>query len=105
MTAAGYDVHYTSSTAVADGAAVQTGASPCRAADGRMAFYRGTEASTTLTSQAISRLDNGTTYRVRVRPAYSAVESAWTFASGTSCDAPMVCEQPTAVGAGDPLAG
>ena len=95
VTAAGYDVHYTSSATAGNNAAVQTGASPSPA-DGWVAVDRGTEASPPQTSQAISGLDNGTTYRVRVRAAYSAVQSAWTFASGTPGDAPapLVCVQP-----------
>ncbi len=76
----GYDVHYTSSTAVADGAAVQTGGS-ASAANGWVAAARtGTD---TTPSQAISGLGNGTDYRVRVRAKFAAGDSAWLYGAGT----------------------
>ena len=73
-TVTGYDVHYTSNTTVAAGAAVQAGA----ASVGWKAVSR----SGTTASQAISSLMNGTTYRVRVR-AKNTGDSAWVHSSGT----------------------
>ena len=73
-TVTGYDVHYTSNTTVAAGAAVQAGA----ASVGWKAVSR----SGTTASQAISSLTNGTTYRVRVR-AKNTGDSAWVHSSGT----------------------
>ena len=74
-TVTGYDVHYTSNTSVAAGAAVQAGA----ASVGWKAVSR----SGTTASQTISSLMNGTPYRVRVRAKNTNGDSAWVTASGT----------------------
>ena len=68
---AGYDVHYTSAPAsgsgsVANDAAVQTGQTPS-AASGWVTLQRGTESDPPATVQAMTGLQNGTAYRVRVR--------------------------------------
>ena len=72
-----YEVHYTSSTTVGNNAAVQSGT----AANGWVAVSR----TGTAREQAISSLDNGTAYRVRIRPAFgnTAASPPWRFASGT----------------------
>ena len=82
-TLTGYDVHYTSAPssgmdAVTDDAAVQS----VSAAAGWLAASRGTEASPPTASQTISSLNNGTTYRVRVRAKNATGEGAWAFGEG-----------------------
>ncbi len=79
----GYDVHYTSAPAtgngaVADDAAVQSGA----ASAGWVAASR-TETDPPTASQAIASLANGTAYRVRVRAVNAGGESAWATGAGT----------------------
>ncbi|MCY4584216.1 MAG: fibronectin type III domain-containing protein [Chloroflexi bacterium] len=78
-TVTGYDVHYTSSTAVADDAT----ASGSDAATAWVAVSR-TEASPPTASQTISSLPDGTAYRVRVRTKTSSSNSAWVFGAGTT---------------------
>ena len=84
-TLTGYDVHYTSalktgSNAVADDAAVQTGA----ASAGWVAVDRGTEESPPTASQTISSLAAGTAYRVRVRAKNAIGNGAWVHGTGTT---------------------
>ena len=78
MTLAGYDVHYTSSTSVADAAAVQTAEGATAAGGWLAASHSGTAATHTETG-----LDNGTPYRLRVRAKLAAGSSAWAFGTGT----------------------
>ena len=80
VTLTGYDVHYTSAVAgtVGDNVAVQTG-NTATAATGWLAVTR----SGTTASQTISSLNNGTTYRVRVRAKDSGGSGAWVFGTGT----------------------
>ena len=80
VTATGYHVHYTSAAAgdVANDAAA-TGNNPAAA-------WVAVSRTGTTTSQAISSLTDGTTYRVRVRTVYvsdGSIRSAWSHASGT----------------------
>ena len=90
-TVTAYDVHYTSAPAsgdgsVADDAAVQTGPGSL-AGDGWVdAGHTGTDPEHEITS-----LDNGTTYRVRVRARNDEADSAWATQSGTpkSADATL----------------
>ena len=73
-TVTGYDVHYTASTAVSDGAAVGSDT-----ATGWVAVSRtGTRAA-----QEIARLTNGQAYRVRVRAKNGSGAGPWAFATGT----------------------
>ena len=72
---AGYDVHYTSSTTVAAGAAAQTGGASAGWVD---ASHSGTTAS-----QSITGLTNNTPYRVRVRSTNVGGNSVWVHGSGT----------------------
>ena len=81
-TLTGYDVHYTSSTTVAAGAAALTGMNPSPAS-GWVAVDRGTEASPPVASQSITDLDNGTAYRVRVRAKNASGDGAWAEKSAT----------------------
>ena len=81
-TLTGYDVHYTSSTTVAAGAAALTGMNPSPAS-GWVAVDRGTEASPPVASQEITGLDNGTAYRVRVRAKNASGDGAWAVESAT----------------------
>ena len=90
-TVTAYDVHYTSAPAsgddsVADDAAVQTGPSPLARAGWVDAGHTGTDPEHEITS-----LDNGTTYRVRVRARNDEADSAWATQSGTpkSADATL----------------
>ena len=76
--ATSYDVHYTSSTTVAAGAAVQTGASPSPSAGWVDASHTGTTAS-----HSITGLTNDTAYRVRVRGVNSLGDGAWAWGTGT----------------------
>ena len=94
ITVTGYDVHYTSapgsgSGAVTDTAAVQT-ASNATAAGGWLAVARGTEATPPAVTQAITGLDGGTEYRVRVRAKYAGGTTEWRFATGTPLRPPEV---------------
>ena len=88
VTLTGYEVHYTSAPgtgtgAVADDAAVQTGA----ASAGWVAVTR----SGTTAMQAIPGLDNGTDYRVRVRVINGAQRGSWAHGKGT----PQLLPAPT----------
>ena len=79
----GYEVHYTSASKtgenpVADDAAVQTGGS-ASPADGWVAAVR----SGTAASQEITRLVNGTRYRLRVRAVNARGSGVWATAAGT----------------------
>ena len=82
-TVTGYDVHYTSAarSAVADNAAVQTGA----ASAGWVAVSR----SGVTASQALSSLTNDTLYRVRVRAVYGSGPSDWVTGTGTPTTLPV----------------
>ena len=93
----GYDEHCASaptsgSNAVADGAAVQTGASPSPA-DGWVAVSRGTETSPPAASQTISGLSNGQGYRVRVRAKNSLGASGWLAGTGTPASPPTLAPE------------
>ena len=74
-TPTGYDVHYTSSTTVANTAAVGTSVATAWVASSRTS-------AGTRRSQEISSLTNGTTYRVRVRATNDDGNSTWIFGSG-----------------------
>ena len=82
-TVGGYDVHYTSSSTVAAGAAAQTGQSPSPASGWVDAGHTGTAAS-----HGITGLTNDTRYRVRVRTTNTGGESAWLAGAGTPRLAP-----------------
>ena len=82
-TPAGYDVHYTYSLTV-DGDAA--GGSTNDPSSAWVAVSRGTEASPPATSQAITGLDNGRIYRVRVRTKSADGDSAWAHRAGTPED-------------------
>ncbi len=82
-TPTGYDVHYTYSLTVAGDAAGQSGNDPSSA---WVAVDRGTEASPPTASQAITGLDNGTIYRVRVRTKSAGGDSAWVHRAGVPRD-------------------
>ena len=69
-----YDVHYTSSTLVADGAAAGTAVAT------QWVAVTGT---VTGTSHTITSLQNNTAYRVRVRGVNSAGAGDWAFGTGT----------------------
>ena len=73
-TVTGYDVHFTASTAVSDGAAVDL-----NPATGWVAVSR----TGTTAAQEIARLTNGTVYRVRVRAKNGSDAGPWAFATGT----------------------
>ena len=75
-TVTGYDVHYTTST-VHFNAAVQGGVFTNPAYGWVDAGHTGTA-----TSKTISNLNNGTTYRLRVRTVNSAGHSGWAFLTG-----------------------
>ena len=84
---AGYEVHYTSAPAsgngsVANDAAVQTGQEPSPASGWVDAAHSGTGATAALTG-----LDNGTAYRLRVRARIAAGASAWLTGTGTPAEA------------------
>ncbi len=90
-TLTGYDIHYTSAPttgtgAVANNAAVQTGAG-ATAATG----WLDAESTTTSAFDDIFDLTNGTLYRVRVRATNAQGHGAWVFGTGT----PMVPTPPT----------
>ena len=79
-TVTGYDVHYTSALAtgndaVANDAAVQTGAAS--------AGWKAVSRSGVTTSQSITGLTNDTPYRVRVRATNANGGGAWVFGTGT----------------------
>ncbi len=74
-TLTGYDVHYTASNTVAAGAAVGTNVATEWVAVSR---------SGTAASQAITGLDDGTTYRVRVRAENASGKGFWAHATGTT---------------------
>ena len=98
-TVRGYDVHYTSAPksgggSVADGAAVQTGASPS-AANGWVASER--RRDSVLTRHSLVGLEFGTGYRVRVRARNAAGTSPWAFGTGTPTPVPAP-DAPTALG-------
>ena len=81
---AGYDVQYTSAgaDAVGDNAAVTTGAASAGWVDGS---HTGTT-----TSHTITGLNNGTTYRVRVRATFSGNSNGdWEVVRGTPSDASL----------------
>ena len=85
----GYDVHYTSAPwtgggAVADGAPVQTGASPSPASGWVDAGHGGTAASLT-----ISGLTDNTYYRLRMRAKNAGGASPWAYAVGTPREPPI----------------
>ncbi len=82
-TPTGYDVHYTYSLTVAGDAAGQSGNDPSSA---WVAVDRGTEASPPTASQAITGLDNGRIYRVRVRTKSADANSAWVHRAGVPQD-------------------
>ena len=73
-TLTGYDVHYTSSTTVADEAAAGTNVANAWVA----AAHTGTAATGEITG-----LSNGTAYRVRVRAKNADVAGEWGFGAGT----------------------
>ena len=76
-----YDVHYTTSAAVAPDADVQSGEAPL-AADGWVdAGHNGTATRATVAGLAV-----GTSHFLRVRAANAQGASAWEFASGTPRD-------------------
>ena len=79
----GYDVHYTSNTTVANGAAVQTGL----ASAGWKAVSR--TSTDTTASQSITSLTNSTPYRVRVRAKNSGGNSPWVHGTGTPTSGPV----------------
>ena len=78
---AGYDVHYTSSSTVADDAAVGTAVATQWVAVSRTG---------TGTTQEIGTLANETAYRVRVRAANASGSGAWVHGSGTPAATPSV---------------
>ena len=82
-TLTGYEVHYTSAPATGDGSVANNAAAGADAATGWKAVDRGTEADPPAASQAISGLDNGTAYRVRVRAKNGSSAGRWKFATGT----------------------
>ena len=91
-TVTGYDVHYTSAPktghrhdAVADDAAVQTGAQATAATGWLDASHGGTDPE-----HEVSGLDNGTEYRLRVRAKNSAGAGAWLAGTGTPAEPPVV---------------
>ncbi len=77
-TLTGYDVHFTSSTSVADDAAVGSN----RETEWE-AVSRGHEADPPTASQTISDLTNTTRYKVRVRAKNAVGAGAWAFGAGT----------------------
>ena len=78
-TVTGYDVHYTSSTTVADGAQAGT--------DAAMAWVAVDRSSAgTRASQSIPSLVNYRAYRVRVRAENSGGSGVWAFGRGTPTD-------------------
>ena len=83
-TLTGYDVHYTSAPASGNGSVANsvtsTGSNP---ATGWVAVSRGVESSPPENSQYIRNLDNGTTYRGRVRAKNTNGAGSWGFISGT----------------------
>ena len=70
----GYDVHYTSSTSVANDAAVGSAVATAWVA---------VSGSVTGTSHTITGLTNNTPYRVRVRASNGAGSGPWAFGTGT----------------------
>ena len=82
-TLTGYEVHYTSAPATGSNAVANNAAAGADAATGWKAVDRGTEADPPAASQAISGLDNGTAYRVRVRAKNGSSAGRWKFATGT----------------------
>ncbi len=80
---AGYDVHYTSAPTSGQGAVeAEEDASGNDPSAAWVAVAR-TETDPPTASQAIASLDNGTTYRLRVRARNGGGESAWVTGTGT----------------------
>ncbi len=83
-TPTGYDVHYTYAPTTGTGmVANNAAASGNNAATAWVAATRGTETSPPTASQTLSSLDNGRTYRWRVRGVNSNGNGAWAFGTGT----------------------
>ncbi len=83
-TLTGYDVHYTYAPSTGTGmVANDAAASGSNPATAWVAAARGTETSPPTASQTLSSLDNGRTYRWRVRAESSSGDGAWAFGTGT----------------------
>ncbi len=95
-TATGYDVHYTSAPSTGTGAVDNdAGAS---GSDPSAAWVDAGHTGTT-TSQALTGLDNGAEYRVRVRGVNAAGNGPWARGTGTPMTADMLpAARPTATG-------
>ncbi len=83
-TLTGYHVHYTYAPSTGTGmVANDAAASGSNPATAWVAATRGSETSPPTASQTLSSLDNGRTYRWRVRGVNGSVNGAWAFGTGT----------------------